>query len=85
MITRLKKYCTEISVLDVKAENSLAEAKLRYVKELDVLHAKKRDAVNKLRELEGASTDTWEKIKLSADETWDDLRFGLAQAIYKFE
>lgn len=78
MISRLKKCNIEINALDVMAENSAVDTKLKYVEVLDVLHTKKRDAAKKIKELESASADTWVKIKLSVDEIWDDL--GIAGA-----
>ncbi len=85
MIKRLKKCCTEIHALDVIAVNADADAKVRYIKELDVLHAKKREAAKKIQELEDASGEAWEAVMLSAEEVWDDLGIGLALAIYKFK
>jgi len=83
MIARLKRWNAEISLLDAKAENAAADTKLRYVSELDVLHAKKREAAKTLKELETASGEAWEKVRLTADEIWDDLGIGLAHANYK--
>jgi len=84
MIARLNKCYAEINALDVKAENAVADVKLKYVEELDVLHTKKREASKKIKELENASGETREKVKLTVDEIWDDLGIGLAEVNYKF-
>jgi uncharacterized protein YicC (UPF0701 family) len=84
MIARLDKCSAEIDALDVKAENAVADVKLKYVEELDMLHTKKREAAKKIKELEAASGEAWENAKLTTDEVLEDLGFGLAQANYKF-
>lgn len=85
MTERLEKCYAEIYLLDVKAVQAESDAKVEYVKELDVLHTKKREAAKKIMELEGASADAWEKVKLSADEVWDDLDIGIAHANVMFK
>ena len=80
MTARLEKCYAEIYLLDVKAVQAESDAKLKYIEALDVLHTKKREAAKKIKEMEDTSGEAWEKVKLSADEVWDDLVTGIVHA-----
>jgi hypothetical protein len=85
MMARLEKCYVEIYLLDLIAVNAESDAQVRFVQELDVLHAKKREAAKKIQELEDASGEALEKAKRSADEIWDDLAIGIAHANIVFK
>ncbi len=80
MMARLEKCDVEIYLLDLMAVNAESDTKARYTKELDILHAKKREASKKIQELGYASVETWEKVKISANEVMDDLVSDIALA-----
>ena len=82
---QLKEWNAQINLLAAKVENAGADVKLKYARELDGIRAKQREAAKKIEELEDASGDAWEKVKVTADKVWDDLRAGIAQAISKFK
>lgn len=82
---QLKEWSAQINLFAAKVENAGADVKLKYAQELDVLHTKQREAAKKIKELEDASGDTWEKVKVTADTVLDDLRTGIAQVISKFK
>ena len=85
MMARLEKCYVEIYLLDLMVVNAESDTQVRYVKLLDVLHAKKREVAKKIQELEDESGETWEKAKRSADEVWDDLVTGIAHANIVFK
>lgn len=83
--SQLKEWNAQINLLVAKVENAASDVKLKYAHELDEIKAKQHEAAQKLKEIEDASGDAWEKLKVSADKVWDDLRTGIAQAISKFK
>lgn len=85
LAAELKEWSAQIDLLNAKAENAAAEARLKYAEELDALRAKQQVAVLKIKELEAASGDAWQTVKETADKVWDDLRIGLASTVAKFK
>jgi chromosome segregation ATPase len=85
MASELKEWSAQIDSLTVKAENAAADVKLKYIEELNALHAKQQAAADKLKELEESSGDAWESLKETADEIWDDLKTGISSTIDKFK
>lgn len=85
LTAELKDWSAQIDVLTAKAEKATADAKLKYLEEVDALRAKKQAADEKITELEEASGEAWLGIKQTADKVWDDLRTGIASATSKFK
>ena len=83
LASELKEWSSQLDLLAAKAGNVTADVKLNFSGDLDVLRAKQHAAAEKIKELEEASADAWEKVKESADKVWDDLRTGLARAASK--
>lgn len=81
----LKEWGAQINLLAAKAERAGAEAKLKYAKDLDKLRDKQSQAAEKLKELEAASGDAWDKVKNTGDKLWDDLKTGVANTAAKFK
>jgi hypothetical protein len=38
-----------------------------------------------MKELDAASIDAWDKLKESADKTWDDMKHSIANLFSKFK
>jgi len=38
-----------------------------------------------MKELEQASSEAWEQVKVTADKIWEDLKTGIADARSKFK
>lgn len=81
----LSEWKAQLNLLAAKAESAGADAKLKYAKELDALHAKQQQAAKKLDELEEASGEAWHKVKDSADKLWVDLKSGVSSAMSRFK
>lgn len=81
----LNEWGAQINLLIAQAESAGADAKLKYAQDLDKLRDKQRQATEKLKELEAASGDAWEKVKITADTLWDELKAGVASAVAKFK
>lgn len=85
MEAHLNEWGAQINLLAAKAASASADAKLRYAQDLDKLRDKQRQASMKMKELDEASGDAWEKVKSSTDELWDDLKSGVSHAMDKFK
>jgi len=78
---QLNEWIAQIKLLDARAQNAEAGEKLRYLRDLDVLHAKRREVARKMKELETAGDDAWEKVKVTADDVWNYFRKSAAKAV----
>lgn len=78
---QLKKWDTQIDVLTAKARDASADVRAGYIQELEELRMMQRKATAKMLELEHASDDTWQTVKLTADHLWHDLRIGIASVV----
>ena len=85
LASELKEWSAQIDLLSAKMEKSAGMVKLKYIEDVNSLHAKEHAASEKMKELAGASGDAWETAKETADKIWDDLRSGLASAASKFK
>jgi hypothetical protein len=85
MASELKGWSAQIDLLTVKTENAGVDVKLKYDKELDALRDKLHLATEKMKELKDESGDACVTAKETADNVWDDLRIGLADATSKFK
>jgi hypothetical protein len=72
-------------MLVAKAEDASADVKLRCVEDFNALRSKEHTAIEKIKELEEASSDAWTTVKQTADVVWDDLRTGLTLTLAKFK
>lgn len=82
---QLAEWDAKIKLLAAKTENAAADARIKYARELDELRIKRHKASDKLKELEESSGETWHKVKISADQMWDDLKSSIASAVSKFK
>ncbi len=85
MEAHLNELSAQINLLVAKAESAGADAKLKYAQDLDMLQEKKSQVAEKIKELEAASGDAWEKIKDTADNLWEELKTGIAHTAAKFK
>jgi hypothetical protein len=85
LAAELKVWSAQIDLITAKAEQTAGMAKLKYVQELNKIRSHQQAAAMKMRELEDASDDAWDKAKETADKVWDDMRTGLASAAAKFQ
>ena len=81
MKKQLQESKAQIDLLAAKAENAGADVK----QELDKLRDKQRIASEKLKAVEEASGDAWEKVKDTTDKVVDDLKAGIAHVVSYFK
>lgn len=82
---QLKEWSAQIDLLDAQVENSGADLRLKRAVELEELRVRQRTASAKLQDLEKASGEAWEQVKITADKIWEDLKIGMAEAHAKFK
>ncbi|MEJ2361283.1 MAG: hypothetical protein P8Z75_07630 [Gammaproteobacteria bacterium] len=82
---QLAEWEAQINLLDAKTKNAAADVQVKYAQELDQLRHQQRKAADKLTELEHASGEAWQEIKVSADQVWDELKSGVTRAMSKFK
>jgi methyl-accepting chemotaxis protein len=81
----MKEWGAQINLLNAKVENKGADMKIKYSKELDALKAKQDEIAQKIKELDEAKVENWEKVKDTADQILADLKTGLANAISRLK
>ena len=81
MKKQLQESKAQIDLLAAKAENAGADVK----QELDKLRDKQRIASEKLKAVEEAGDDAWEKVKATTDKVVDDLKAGIAHVVSYFK
>lgn len=85
LAAQLKEWDAQISLLEAKAENAGADIKVSRAKAIHELRAKQRAASEKLNELGKASGTAWDQVKATADNIWNELKTGIAEAHSKFK
>lgn len=81
---QMKEWNAQIALLAAKLENAGADVKVKYAQELDAIRAKQRVAAAKVKELDAASGEAWESVKVTSDKVWEDLKAGIGQAMSRF-
>jgi chromosome segregation ATPase len=82
---RLDKLDTELSQLEVKAQQAKAEGRAAYEVKLSMLRQKRAEAKQKYTELHAAGENAWEHLKHGAEEAWASLRTALDKARSEFK
>lgn len=82
---QLKEWSAQINLLEAKLENASADIKVKGAEHIQVLRAKQQSASEKMQELGKATGEAWEQVKTTADQLWDDLKSGVAEAHSKFK
>lgn len=85
LAAQLKEWNAQIDLLRARAENAGAGMTVKRAEALHELSAKQRAAAEKLQELEKSTGAAWEQVKETADNIWEDLKAGVADAHAKFK
>lgn len=81
----MKEWGAQIDLLEAKSKNVGAGMKVRYTEVMLDLQDKQRVAMEKMNELESASSEAWDQVKKTSNKIFDDLKTGLADAHSKFK
>ena len=71
---QLKEWSAKVNELQAKAEMAKADVKIEMQKHLETLRAKQKIAQQKLKELQAAGADAWEKAKPGLEKAMDGLK-----------
>jgi len=82
---QMKEWGAQINLLNAKIENKGADVRLKYSKELDAVKAKQDEVIQKIKELDEATGESWEKVKVTADQILNDLKAGVNNAISRLK
>ncbi|MDA8060181.1 MAG: hypothetical protein M0Z37_07530 [Nitrospiraceae bacterium] len=82
---QMKEWGAQINLLNAKIENKGADMRIKYAKELDAVKAKQEEVLQKIKELDEATGENWEKVKNTADQILDDLKTGLNNALSRLK
>ena len=69
LAAQLKEWDAQINLLEAKAGKLSADLKLKRAEEIVQLRARQNAASEKMKELEEATGEAWEEVKLTADIT----------------
>jgi recombinational DNA repair ATPase RecF len=82
---QLKEWTAQINLLEARVENAGAEMAVKRAEALRELRTRQRVASEKMLELEKSTGDAWGQVKETADQIWEDLKNGVAEAHSKFK
>jgi hypothetical protein len=74
MEKQLNEWKAKTEPFKVEAGQWEAQVKAQYQKNLEVLHAKRKEAWEDFAKLKNASDDAWEQFKANMDKAWEDLQ-----------
>jgi nucleotide-binding universal stress UspA family protein len=82
---QLKEWAAKIEEVKAKVENSKAELKIKYEKQLEDLRAKQEVVQQKLREFKESGEEAWEGLKTGVEKSLDELKGSLDRALLTFK
>ena len=82
---QLKEWSIKIADLKAKAELAEANVKVEYLKQIELLSARKEKAQAKLEELKIAGDEAWESLKAGMEKAVSELKDAINSAIAKFK
>lgn len=78
---QLREWAARIESLRAKADRAKAEAKIKYLEQIEAAESKLEVARARLKELVAASDEVWEELKEGVEEAWEDVRERVEVAI----
>jgi hypothetical protein len=74
-----------IDLLEAKASQVKADAKVEYNEQLDELHQQQKEAEGRLEALQAASQEVWRDLRADVDEAMTTLQDTVTSTSAKFE
>lgn len=81
---QLDDWKAQIASLRAKAEKASAEARLKFIDEVDDLRAHQKTAQAKLDALQQAQGEAWKDMKSGIETAWDDMGKAMRHAAKRF-
>jgi len=82
---QLKEWSAQIDLLNAKAKNAKADAKINYYKTIEALQHMEDEAGTRLNRLKTAGDGAWEEIKTGVENAWDEVRTAFHNAVSEFK
>ncbi|WP_323035785.1 coiled coil domain-containing protein [Pararhodobacter sp.] len=77
---QLDVWKAEIAKLRAKADLAQADARLKYMEEIDGLRAYQKKAEARLKELQDAQGEAWKDVKSGVEAAWDEMSDAMKSA-----
>lgn len=81
---QLDEWKAEIAKLRARADKAQADARLKYMEEVDDLRAHQKKAETRLRELQHAQGEAWKDMKAGVEAAWDEMGDAMKRAWKRF-
>lgn len=81
---QLDEWSAEIAKLRAKAEQAQADARLKYLKEVEDLRVHQAKAEAQLHELQRAQGEAWKDMKSGVESAWDEMGDAMKRAWSRF-
>lgn len=81
----LDEWNAEIDILEAKAAQADADAKIYYQGKLEDLRTKKNDVMEKIEGIRQAEESAWEDLKQGLENSWDILKESFKEAKSEFK
>ena len=81
---QLDEWKADIAKLRAKAEKAQAEARLKYMEEVDDLRAQQKKAEARLEALQNAHGEAWKDMKSGVEAAWDEMGDAMKRAWGRF-
>ena len=75
----------KLAELKAQAKSSAADASIKYAKQIEELEQGVDTTKAKLKELDNAGEDTWERVKGGVESTWGKLSAAVRDTAAKFK
>ena len=85
LAAQLKEWSAKIDELETRARAARSDAKVSYEHQIAQLKSQRDDAMKKLQELKGASSEAWDVLKAGAETAWSEMKTAVAAAKEKFK
>lgn len=81
---QLDEWKAEIAKLRAKADLAQADARLKYMEELDALRAHQKKAEARMKELQDAQGEAWKDVRSGVEAAWDEMNDAMKSAWKRF-
>ncbi|MDB5925006.1 MAG: hypothetical protein JWN13_3942 [Betaproteobacteria bacterium] len=82
--TQLDQWNSEVAKWEEKTKTAQADVQARYEKQLEEFRRQRDQALEQMRQVQGASADAWQNFMRSTDEAWAKTREAYEKAYTQF-
>ncbi len=82
---KIDEWNADIDKLTAKADQTQAEAKIKYQQELEDLRGKRQELEDKIADLQSSGESAWEELKQGVESSWEVWKASFSRAKTAFE